>query len=209
MAGYHDFTAGEIPTAATIEDDLMLQTVMRFASAAARNTALAAVLIEGLHAFLLDTNTLTVYSGSAWSTVGPLHGQQTDWTPAITQSVAVSATVARARYTRIGRLVIGDALLNVTGAGTAGAAVQVTLPFNTASGSTNTTMGQGFITDASAGQTFHGGVDLAVASPGAIRLRNTFQNGAINYLGASGFTAALASTDVVTFQFMYEASADA
>lgn len=68
-AGYHDFVPGEYPTAATIEDYLMLQSVMRFASAAARDTALSAVLTSGLMAYTTDTKRLWVYDGSAWQII--------------------------------------------------------------------------------------------------------------------------------------------
>jgi hypothetical protein len=44
----------------------MQQTVMSFASAAARTTALSTVLAEGMVSYLQDTNSLEVYDGSAW-----------------------------------------------------------------------------------------------------------------------------------------------
>lgn len=39
-----------------------------FASASARNTAVAGKVEEGMFAFLKDTNTLTYYDGAAWQT---------------------------------------------------------------------------------------------------------------------------------------------
>lgn len=65
-AGYKDFTTGEVLTAANVDNYLMEQTVMVFASAAARTTALAAVLAEGMTSYLKDTNSLEVYDGSNW-----------------------------------------------------------------------------------------------------------------------------------------------
>jgi hypothetical protein len=44
----------------------MQQTVMVFASSAARTTALSGVLAEGMVSYLQDTNSLEVYDGSAW-----------------------------------------------------------------------------------------------------------------------------------------------
>jgi hypothetical protein len=44
----------------------MQQTVMVFASSAARTSALSGVLAEGMVSYLQDTNTLEVYDGSAW-----------------------------------------------------------------------------------------------------------------------------------------------
>jgi hypothetical protein len=103
-AGYRDWTAGEKPTAAQFDTYLQEQTVMVFADAAARNTALSAVLAEGLRAFLLDTNTLTVYSGSAWSTVGPEFGAWTSYTPTWTGTIG-NGTLAGA-YSRVGRSIL-------------------------------------------------------------------------------------------------------
>jgi hypothetical protein len=69
-AGFKDFTAGDILTAAQVDEYLMQQTVMRFANAAARTTALSGVLAEGMLSYLDDTNAVQVYNGSAWVSVG-------------------------------------------------------------------------------------------------------------------------------------------
>jgi hypothetical protein len=69
-AGYKDFTTGEVLTAANVDNYLMEQTVMVFADAAARTTALASVLSEGMISYLKDTNATQYYSGSAWVSIG-------------------------------------------------------------------------------------------------------------------------------------------
>jgi hypothetical protein len=69
-AGFKDFTAGDILTAAQVDEYLMQQTVMRFANAAARTTALSGVLAEGMLSYLDDTNAVQVYNGSSWVNVG-------------------------------------------------------------------------------------------------------------------------------------------
>ena len=65
-AGYKDFTTGEVLTAADVDNYLMLQTVMVFANAAARTSALSAVLAEGLVSYLKDTDVVEIYTGAAW-----------------------------------------------------------------------------------------------------------------------------------------------
>ena len=65
-AGYKNFNTGDILTAADVDNYFMEQSVMVFASAAARTTALTAVLAEGMVSYLQDTNSLEVYDGSAW-----------------------------------------------------------------------------------------------------------------------------------------------
>tara|TARA_R110000782_G_scaffold99786_1_gene185668 strand:+ start:676 stop:1482 length:807 start_codon:yes stop_codon:yes gene_type:complete len=63
---FKDFVAGDILTAADVDDFLMRQTVMVFADSAARTTALSAVLAEGMFSFLTDADSFQYYSGSAW-----------------------------------------------------------------------------------------------------------------------------------------------
>jgi hypothetical protein len=65
-AGYKLFATGDVLTAAQVNTYLMQQTVMVFASSAARTTALSGVLAEGMVSYLQDTNNLEVYDGSAW-----------------------------------------------------------------------------------------------------------------------------------------------
>jgi hypothetical protein len=65
-AGYRLFNTGDILTAAQVNNYLMQQSVMVFASAAARTTAISGVLAEGMITYLQDTNALEVYDGSAW-----------------------------------------------------------------------------------------------------------------------------------------------
>ena len=65
-AGYKLFNTGDVLTAAQVNTYLMQQTVMVFASATARTTALSGVLAEGMLSYLQDTNAVEKYDGSAW-----------------------------------------------------------------------------------------------------------------------------------------------
>ena len=65
-AGYKLFATGDVLTAAQVNTYLMQQTVMVFASSAARTSALSGVLAEGMVSYLQDSNVLEVYDGSAW-----------------------------------------------------------------------------------------------------------------------------------------------
>lgn len=69
-AGYKLFTTGSVLTAAEVNTYLQQQTVMAFANSTARTSALSAVLAEGMMSYLLDTNAVEVYNGSAWVSVG-------------------------------------------------------------------------------------------------------------------------------------------
>jgi hypothetical protein len=59
------FVTGTVLTASDVNTFLMNQSVMVFASAAARNTAITSPT-EGMIAYLSDSNALTLYDGAAW-----------------------------------------------------------------------------------------------------------------------------------------------
>lgn len=66
-AGRKVFTAGEVLTAANVQDYLMDQAVMVFAGTAARSSAIGTPT-AGMVSYLTDTSTLQVY-GTAWADV--------------------------------------------------------------------------------------------------------------------------------------------
>ena len=65
---YKLFSTGEVLTAANVNNYLMNQTVMVFASAAARTTALSGVLAEGMISYRSDAKVLEIYNGTTWVT---------------------------------------------------------------------------------------------------------------------------------------------
>lgn len=69
-AGYKLFNTGDVLTAAQVNTYLMQQSVMVFANSTARTTALSGVLAEGMLSYLIDTNAVEKYDGSAWSAIG-------------------------------------------------------------------------------------------------------------------------------------------
>ena len=64
------FSAGEVLTAVNVQGYLMDQTVMVFASSAARSSAIGTAISEGMMSYLADTNEVSVYDGTAWVSVG-------------------------------------------------------------------------------------------------------------------------------------------
>ena len=65
-AGYHLFNTGDVLTAAQVQYNLQNQSIMFFATSAARDSALTGVLQEGMFAYLADTNTTVYYNGTSW-----------------------------------------------------------------------------------------------------------------------------------------------
>ena len=64
-----DFSNGEVLTGDEM-DVVMRQTVMVFDDVSARDTALSAVLAEGMVAYTKDTKFIRKYNGSAWVPIG-------------------------------------------------------------------------------------------------------------------------------------------
>ena len=64
-AGFKTFSVGEVLTATNVNTYLMQQTVMVFATASARSSAITAPS-EGMVTYLSDSNTMWYYSGTAW-----------------------------------------------------------------------------------------------------------------------------------------------
>lgn len=93
-SGFKDWAAGDVLTAADVDGYLMRQTVMTFADASARDTALSGVLDEGMVAYLEDINTTSVYDGSAWKLTGGPILQVVSTTKADTFSASVASAAA-------------------------------------------------------------------------------------------------------------------
>lgn len=129
-------------------------------------------------------------------------GVWTSYTPTLVQSGTVTKTVTHARYFKLGRLVIGQVLLAVTGSGSSASNITVSLPVTAAIGN-NITAGVGSVYDSSAPATYPGRVLLITTGTMALSGTNATSGG---YLGSTGFTAALASGDSVDMIFAYEAA---
>jgi hypothetical protein len=64
-AGFKTFAVGEVLTAVNVNTYLMQQTVMVFATSAARSSAITSPS-EGMLTYLADSNTFWYYDGTAW-----------------------------------------------------------------------------------------------------------------------------------------------
>lgn len=203
--GYKDFVNGAVLGESDLDDYLMRQSVMRFADASARNTALSAILTEGLCAYLKDVDQLTMYNGSAWVILGAV-GSQLSWTPFVSQNTNPTMTVSYSTYDRQGKQITGRFYVVVaSGTGTAANEVRVTLPAAPADTSPNVIYGNAYVYDASATTKYRGflvGGGVGFSTAKILTLHST----ADGYLGTSDFTAALAAGDAIAVNFQYEAA---
>jgi hypothetical protein len=90
MGGYKFFTP-DVLSAADVNEFLMQQSIMRFASSAVRANTLTAP-VEGMITYLEDTNLLQVYDGSAWVGLKTSALESTGGLTVDTSSLRVDAT---------------------------------------------------------------------------------------------------------------------
>ena len=94
-AGYKLFATGDVLTAAQVNTYLMQQSVMVFASSAARTSAISGILAEGMVTYLQDTNSLEYYNGSSFVAAGnvSLTGVETLTNKTLTEPVITDAVI--------------------------------------------------------------------------------------------------------------------
>ena len=137
MAGFREFVTGEVLTASNVDDYLAKQAVMKFADAAARNTALGTAvggsnaLREGMVAYLDDTDEVVKYDGAAWGTIGAagigsnvvstvLAGTFTSTSTSYTDITGMSVTITPTSNTAKILVVVNMSIAFTAGSGRAG-----------------------------------------------------------------------------------------
>jgi len=116
-AGYKLYATGDILTAAQVNTYLQEQTVMVFADAATRTTALASVLAEGMISYLKDTDATQYYSGSAWVTIGGSASPASAQNFVATQQSTTSTTYTALTTAQAVTITTGTKVMVIVGAG--------------------------------------------------------------------------------------------
>ncbi len=130
--------------------------------------------------------------------IKPEVGRWVDWTPTVTQGVAVTVTIGYAKYVVIDNAVFMRVALNITSAGTAGSVIQVGgVPTAVQPGFIGSDIGEGRVFDA--GTAHYVGALVAVGASD-FRIMAHAQG---NYIGAAP-SFALASGDAIYFTAFYE-----
>jgi hypothetical protein len=125
----------------------------------------------------------------------------TDFVPVLSQGVVVTKTVSYARYCRIGRMITACVELVVTGAGTGGSSINITLPVTAVRGTNHYVVGTGWAFDTSASQVYVGASRAFSTTNTDILQTNS---GAATIGSNPNF--ALAAGDEVAYQITYEAA---
>lgn len=198
-AGYKLFNTGDVLTAAQVQNNLQNQSIMFFATAAARDASapLTAALTEGMFCYLADVNQVQFYTGSAW--VGLLGGGgalPTFTSPKETNVVTAGPATGTFNLDVVTSSVLiytsnatGDWTLNVRGNGATtldslmSVGEQLTVVFETPIGAT-------------AYEPAAGGFTIDGVVPSSIK-----------YLGGSAFVGNINSTDVYIYTIRKTAAA--
>lgn len=141
----------------------------------------------------LDAEKVAVATLGKWATAPAL---------TVVQGVTVTHSVVTSRYVRIGNTVHFQCRLTITGAGTAGQTVYVTLPVNAAT-INGGQIGNGLIIFGTAHYT---GFARFEAAGQRVSLKNPTDTTASAGMGAAGPSAALANNDQLHLNLTYEAA---
>lgn len=128
--GFVDFTVGQQLTA-DLMDGLVRQTVMNFATTAARDAALTGVLANGMVAYAQDIKTYHLYDGTAWVI---LSEPPQSWNVAsLTQGGSVACASSTGWYQRQRGIITVSMKVSISGTGSSGSVVIAPTPITLAS----------------------------------------------------------------------------
>ena len=125
---FKTFATGEKLLAADVNSYLMQQAVMYFASSTARGSAITSP-VEGMVAYLEDSNTYTFYNGSAWNDL--LWGDAwVAYTPTLSNITLGSGGTSSFFYQRVGKMVNVRGRITLGTSGALSGVATFTLPVN-------------------------------------------------------------------------------
>jgi hypothetical protein len=200
-AGKKTFVQGNVLNASEVNTYLMDQTVMVFADATARDTALpSGTRAEGMVCYLKDVDTFYVYSGTAWVTFGTL-GAWTPYTTASLTNMTKGNGTTDFYYLQVGKTVYYRGRLTWGGSTSVAGAISISLPVTAATAAPLT----GTLTMRAGGVDYLGYIagtttTLAVSAVGSA---GTYANRVTSSATVPGTWT---SADNITFSITYEAA---
>jgi hypothetical protein len=133
------FVAGEVLLAQDVNQFLMDQSVMNFASSAARSSAIPTPT-EGMFAVTTDNDQVDYYNGSDWVPALPVGAWQS-WAPTLSGGWENGNGTWVARYVQIGKTVHYQAFFTIGSETTKGTILNYSLPIIANSSTASTQVG--------------------------------------------------------------------
>jgi len=200
-SGRRVFTAGDVLMASQVQDYLQDQSVMVFAGTAARSSAIATPS-EGMVSVQIDTDDLTYYNGSAWTSGVPF-GAWKSWPTGPTISGFTATGTHTAKYIQIGKTVIATDYFLFSGTPT-GSRLVVTLPVTAATANNI----NGFAYCAATTTSGFSQLNIIPESTTSIQLSAVNSAGTYTSLVSSSPTAPInfVSGSIFSFTVVYEAA---
>jgi len=156
---FKTFTSGAVLTAADVNTYLAQQAVVVCTS-----TTRPSSPPEGMVVYETDTDALVTYQGAAWVRTSAVTTSAVEtYTPTLTQSSSVAATVNEARYIRTGCVVEAWVSLTATAAGTAANKITVSLPVTSSGHTLGTIVGHAAYRSGSTWYALEAGLDTTSA----------------------------------------------
>ena len=204
-----NYATGDVLTAANMND---LAGTLNYLDPTAKGDLFPASDGSTLTRLAVGTNgqVLTADStqttGMKWAAAGSPSYTFTDWTPTLTQgATTITKTIDWARYAQVGNIVFVEVNMQCSSAGSAGSRVFISYPSGltpkyTSSNGLYPNYGVGHVYDQSANAMYRG---IVREDSGKFVIQPTSST-TNNDLGATDFTAAIASGDRVGFSIWYE-----
>lgn len=201
-AGYKSFAVGEKLTASNVNTYLMEQSVMTFATTAARDAAITSPS-EGMFAYSLADNSYYVYSGSAWI---PFEIAYKSWTPTINNLTQGNGSGSYS-YVQIGKTVIANFYFVLGSTSAITGDVNFSLPVNHSSTNRSAASGKATLIDASP-TTRYSGMCYPVSTPSYCYVRVDKTDGTYATQTALSSTVPITWTtsDAIVATIIYEAA---
>ena len=160
------FTAGTLATASDVNTYLMDQSVMTFATPAARTTAIPTPT-EGMVTFQASNDHLTIYNGTDWI---PFDTTWNTYTPTLAGVTLGSGYTLSAAYAQLGKTVVVNFYFALGATSAITGDVSFSLPINQSSSNRSGSAGTCAITDATPATRYPGTVLLS-GTPGYAFIR--------------------------------------
>ena len=170
----------------------------------AKGDLIAGTGADAFDRLAVGTNNYFLQAASGQATGLQWGGTWTAYTPAIYQNGSVAASLAQGRYIEIGKTIIGQVKMIASATGNANQRVKVTIPKAAAYPDTLLSCGTGSLYDASSFQIYPYLVCVEDGTYFNFTVTQSIVSNSLQYVGVTGFTAAIASGDYIFFTFSYE-----